>query len=231
MSGIAVIIPCLNEAEHLPATLQALVEARESFANGSLEIIVVDGGSDDNSVAVAKEFDCRVIVSDRQQRAHQLNLGANATDADVLWCVHADTRVPPLSLSTLATAMENPEIQGGGFCRRFEPSSLYLNWSSFVADLRGRYWHYFYGDQAMFVRRSGFDALGGFDETLDVAEDLDFSLRLRQLGKIMALPGPVIASARRFDQRGPRQQIQRDRRYVKAWMKERGWSHWRRDKR
>ncbi len=227
MPGIAVIIPCLNEAEHLPATLEALVGAQQVVTDDSVEMIVVDGGSADDSVTIAKSFGCRVIVSERQQRAHQLNLGVGATDAEVLWFVHADTRIQPASLSVLASAMENPGIQGGGFCRRFAPSSIYLGWSSFVADQRGRISRYFYGDQAMFVRRSAFEALGGFNETLDVAEDLDFSLRLRELGKVITLPGPVIGSARRFVRLGAREQIRRDRRFVKAWMKEQGWSNWR----
>lgn len=231
MLRIAVIIPCLNEAEHLPATLAALSKARKAVANASFEMIVVDGGSDDDSVLIAKEFGCRIVDSDRQQRAHQLNLGVGASDAELLWFVHADTRVPPTSLSSLASAMKNTKTQGGGFCRRFAASSPYLRGSSFIADLRSHFWRYFYGDQAMFVRRSAFEALGGFDKTLDIAEDLDFSLRLRQLGKTITLPGPVIASARRFDRLGAHAQIQRDRRFVKAWMKDRGWSNWQTAKR
>jgi len=230
MPSIVVIIPCLNEAEQLPTTLKSLEKAREEFSEHSVEIIVVDGGSHDGSTAIAEEYSCRVIESDRQQRAHQLNLGVDATDSEVLWFVHADTRIPPSSLAILTSAMENPEILGGGFCRRFSPSSLYLRWSSLVADLRGRFFHYFYGDQAMFVRRSAFDALGGFDEGLDIAEDLDFSLRLREMGKIITLPGPVIGSARRFAQLGARTQIRQDRQFVKAWMKDRGWSNWRRSR-
>jgi len=232
MSGIAVIIPCLNEAEQLPTTLSAVMKARESLAaNCSVDVLVVDGGSNDNSVEISKNFGCRVITGDRQQRAHQLNLGAAATDAELLWFVHADTKIPTPSFTALARAMEDPTVLGGGFCRRFAPSSPYLSWTSFVADLRGRFWRYFYGDQAMFVRRSAFDALGGFDESLELAEDLDLSLRLRELGKIVTLRGPVIGSARRFDKLGAREQIHRDRQFVKTWMRERGWHNWRKKQR
>lgn len=231
MPGIVAIIPCLNEAELLPATLKAL---RTSFATAGEDpqIIVVDGGSDDESVEIAKAAGCQVVVSEHQQRAHQLNLGVGTieTEVDVLWFVHADTRVPNAAVKKLRTAMKNPTVLGGGFCRRFDSDSPSLGAGSFIADLRGYFWNFFYGDQAMFVRRSAFDEMQGFDESLDIAEDLDFSLRLRELGKVMALRPPVIGSARRFEKLGPREQMRRDRSFVKAWMAERGWRDWRRGK-
>ena len=229
MPGIVVIVPCLNEAELLPATLEALRTAFDT-ANADARIILVDGGSDDNSVEIAKSQGCHVIDSDRRQRAHQLNLGARASgaDHDVLWFVHADTRVPSGSVMQLRRSMDDQRILGGGFCRRFDSNSLTLFLGSLVADLRGSFWNYFYGDQAMFVRKSAFEKLGGFDESLDIAEDLDLSLRLRQSGKVVALRPPVIGSARRFEAQGAWRQMSRDRAYVKAWMADRGWHDWRR---
>lgn len=231
MPGIVAIIPCLNEAELLPATLKAL---RSSFATAGEDpqIIAVDGGSDDESVEIAKAAGCQVVISERQQRAHQLNLGAGTieTEADVLWFVHADTRVPTAAVKKLRAAMNHPAVLGGGFCRRFDSDSLSLRVGSLIADFRGRLCHFFYGDQAMFVRRSAFDEMQGFDESLNVAEDLDFSLRMRERGKVVALRPPVIGSARRFEKLGPREQMRRDRNFVKAWMAERGWRDWRRGK-
>lgn len=225
MSRIAAIIPCLNEAQHLPGTLEALQTAFAA-ADMPAEVIVVDGGSSDASVDLANSRACRVILSDRKQRAHQLNLGARSTDAEILWFVHADTRVPIAAVHNLRLAMRVPAVVGGGFCRRFDSDSLYLRWASRMAELRGRWWQYFYGDQAMFVRRSAYDQLGGFDESLDIAEDLDFSLRLRAIGKIATLTPPVIGSARRFEALGPRLQVRNDRRFVKHWMHVRGLRDW-----
>lgn len=232
MPGIAVIIPCLNEAELLPATLNAL---RSSFviAGEDPQLIVVDGGSEDQSIEIASAAGCEVVDSERQQRAHQLNLGVKAIhpQADLLWFVHADTLVPPDAVKKLRTAMAKPSVLGGGFCRRFDSDSISLRVGSFVADLRGYFWNFYYGDQAMFVRRSAFEQLDGFDESLDKAEDLDFSLRLRELGKVATVRTPVVGSARRFEKLGAREQMRRDRDYVKAWMADRGWRDWRRGKR
>lgn len=233
MPGIAVIIPCLNEVQHLPATLKALSAASDA-AIPPLEVIVVDGGSEDGSVAVAECHPCKVIVSQRRQRAHQLNLGAHAAlenGADVLWFVHADTSVPASAAAVVRAAMADHRVLGGGFCRRFDSSSVYLRWTSWVADLRGQLWRIFYGDQAMFVRGSAFETLNGFDEALDIAEDLDFSLRLRELGKIVALKPAVISSARRFEKLGPRKQIRLDRACVENLMRKGGWRYWRRGQR
>ncbi len=225
MSRIAAIIPCLNEEQHLPGTLEALQTAFAA-AKMQAELIVVDGGSSDASIDLANSRACRVILSDRKQRAHQLNLGARSTDADILWFVHADTRVPIAAVRNLRLAMRVPALVGGGFCRRFDSDSLYLRWACRVADLRGRWWKYFYGDQAMFARRLAYEHLGGFDESLDVAEDLDFSLRLRAIGKIATLTPPVIGSARRFEALGPRIQVRNDRKFVKHWMRDHGQRHW-----
>ena len=230
MPGIAAIIPCLNEAELLPATLEAL-QIGFAAADEPAQIIVVDGGSEDRSVKIAEAKGCEIIASDRRQRAHQLNLGSRASHAEVLWFVHADTRVAAQAVKKLRSAMADPKVLGGGFCRRFDSDTLSLRVGSLIADFRGHLLKFFYGDQAMFVRRSVFEQLKGFDESLDVAEDLDFSLRLREIGKIVALRPPVIGSARRFEKLGPREQMRRDRNYVKAWMAERGWRDWRRTQR
>jgi rSAM/selenodomain-associated transferase 2 len=232
MPGIAVIIPCLNETELLPATLESLHLAFDA-AGATAQIIVADGGSEDNSMDIAKAEGCQLVNSEQKQRAHQLNLGAGAGDArtELLWFVHADTRVPIEAVKQLRGVMKNPHVLGGGFCRRFDSASLTLQFGSLLADFRGRLCNIFYGDQAMFVRRSAFEQLGGFDESLDVAEDLDFSLRLRELGKVATLRPPVIGSARRFEKLGPREQLRKDRDFVKAWMAERGWSKWWRGRR
>lgn len=195
---LSIIIPALNEAEGLPSTLKAA-------AGGSraVEWIVVDGGSDDNTKKVARDWGCRVIDSPKAQRSHQLNLGATEARADALLFLHADTRIPEDGPERILDAFATPEVVGGGFVRVFDTDSLFLKVTCRAAAWRSRKLGTFLGDQGLFVRRETFHKLGGFNERIEIAEDLDFSCRLKKLGRVCALEGPAISSARRFEKRGP----------------------------
>jgi rSAM/selenodomain-associated transferase 2 len=172
----------------------------------SVERIVVDGGSEDATTAIAEREGCRIIRSDRAHRAHQLNLGASAARANVFLFLHADTRLPEKGVRQILDSMANPKIAGGGFERSFDTPSAILKFTCRLAAWRSRRWGIFLGDQGIFVRRRFFEVLGGFDEDRSIAEDLDFSLRLKKQGEVIALPGPAISSARRFENKGPLRQ-------------------------
>lgn len=205
MSFLSVIIPTLNEAQNLPATLQCFRAA------GIADVCIVDGGSTDGTVAGATASGFRVMIAAERGRAHQMNLGARASSGDVLLFMHGDTLVPERSLENLEAALAaDPALIGGGFARRFATDSVFLRCTARWADFRGRCCGLFLGDQGIFVRRSYFEALGGFDEMLAPGEDLDFSFRMARAGKTCLIQPPVISSARRFEKRGALRQTGKD---------------------
>jgi rSAM/selenodomain-associated transferase 2 len=204
-TSISIIVPVLNEAAQLPASLASV-----GRLDGSIQLIVVDGGSTDDSVTVANRWAAQTLVSPIRQRAAQMNLGADAAKGDVLLFLHADTRLPENWRNVLATEMRSDAAcVGGAFRRRFDSPSFFLRTTCRLSDWRGSLFNWFLGDQAIFVRRDVFRALGGF-ANLERCEDLDFSIRLARVGKSRLLPTTVLSSARRFEKRGPLRQTLRD---------------------
>jgi GT2 family glycosyltransferase len=132
----------------------------------------------------------------------QMNSAAQLAAGDTLLFLHADTQVRNTSLAQIETALQNPGAIGGGFARRFDSGSLFLEFTCRLATVRGRYLGWFLGDQGIFVRRTVFDRLHGFKEML-VFEDLDFSRRLARAGKVVTISPGIVSSARRFGRRGP----------------------------
>ncbi len=193
---ISVIIPTLNEIGELPSTLAALVAQGET-----LEVWVVDGGSDDGTVEIAREAGVFVLISDRRQRAHQLNLGASRARGEVFWFLHADTWVDPRAASSLRRVLEDPAVVGGGFERRFRSASPFLWTTSHLSTLRSRRGGWFFGDQSLFVRREVFEKVGGFPD-VPVFEDWELCRRLKREGRLKCVGPPVRSSARRFARRG-----------------------------
>lgn len=191
--SISVIIPAVNEAEKLGETIAAVHSATISF-----ELIVVDAASSDTTATVARVSGARVVRSHRRQRAHQLNLGAQHAAGRTILFLHADTILPAHALDKIADAMRLPGVAGGAFARRYASPSMVLRGTCFLARCRNRLIGWHLGDQAMFVRRADFFQLGGFRE-VDQFEDLDFSRRLKRIGRIVTLTPCVTSSARRFD--------------------------------
>lgn len=191
--SISVIIPAVNEAEKLSETIAAIDSEITSF-----ELIVVDAASSDNTAGIAKVSGARVVHSYRRQRAHQLNLGAGHATGRTLLFLHADTILPANALDRIADVMKRPDVAGGAFVRRYASPSMFLRGTCFLARCRNRLIGWHLGDQAMFARRAAFLQLGGFRE-VEQFEDLDFSRRLKHLGRIVTLDPGVVSSARRFD--------------------------------
>lgn len=194
---ISVVIPTLNEELALPATLGSVLDQ-----DGEFEIIVVDGGSGDRTVAIVETAAAchggiRVIVADRG-RARQMNAGADIARGDWLLFLHADTVLPSLSLSRIARL---PDTVGAGcFRHRFSGSSPMLRTLSWLHNRRFHFTRVIYGDQAMFVRRPLFLQLRGFPITH--MEDIAFSLALRSVTRPIMLSAPVTTDARKFEQMG-----------------------------
>lgn len=198
MPTISVIVPTLNEAGSLASTIASLREA------GLNDILIVDGGSSDDTVRVAENLGCTVLEKVAGGRAGQMNRGAEKCGGEVLLFLHADTTLSARAAERLRSLVDDsPEIVGGGFVRYFDSPSLFLKFTCWLAGIRSRLFGVFLGDQGIFVRRAFFEARGGFNETLPYGEDLDFSMQMRASGKTVTITPPLISSARRFDKRGP----------------------------
>jgi rSAM/selenodomain-associated transferase 2 len=191
---LSIIIPTLNEGAALGATLEAVARVR-----GRVEVIVVDGGSDDETVAVAERFGARVITS-RRGRGLQMHAGAVAAQGEVLWFVHADTLVPAAGGAQIKEALaRDPGIVGGNFIIRFDGercAARFLTW--LYPQLRKL--GLCYGDSAIFVRATHYNEIGGF-KPFPLFEDLDLVQRLRASGRLIQLPASVVTSSRRFEGR------------------------------
>ena len=189
---ISIIIPTFNEASHLTATLDAIKQNETAY-----EVIVVDSGSFDATVDIALGNGARVVSSNVRQRAAQINLGAQSAKGGVFLFLHADTRLPKGALARIESATARSRVVGGGFARRYDSPSRFLRVTCALAGMRTRLSGWFLGDQAIFVQREVFNILGGFRD-LNLFEDLDFSRRMRDLGRVVTLRPAVISSARRF---------------------------------
>ncbi|MDX1951391.1 MAG: TIGR04283 family arsenosugar biosynthesis glycosyltransferase [Verrucomicrobiota bacterium] len=193
---ISVVIPTLNEAKCLASTIEALKQE-----NASSEIIVVDGGSIDETVEIARQFSVRLYQATRH-RARQMNLGASHASGDILFFLHADTRLPENGLTLISKALANSSVVGGAFQRIFDSRSLILHGTCMLARVRNSLIGWHLGDQGIFVRKNVFEALGGFPE-IPRFEDLELSRKMGKVGKLVTLSPPVISSARRFEKEGP----------------------------
>lgn len=194
LPSLSVIIPTLNEADSIGATLRSVARL-----NARVEVIVVDGGSSDETAEVARKSGARVVSSERG-RGLQMHRGASVAQGAVLWFLHADTLAPPeaagLILESLALEVE---AVGGNFRISFDGergAARFLTW--LYPQLRRL--GLCYGDSAIFVRAETYRQLGGF-APFPIFEDLDLVRRLKRCGKLVYLPATVVTSSRRFEGR------------------------------
>lgn len=185
----------LNEADAIVATLSAIRKAAPAA-----EIIVVDGGSRDASVEVARPL-CDIVIESPRGRAIQMNAGATHSSGEVLAFVHADTIVPATFASDIESALRDASIVGGRFDIRLDDNHPMLILIGVLISLRSRISRTGTGDQAIFARRSVFETLGGFRD-IPICEDLDFSRRLKHAGRVACLRTKVVTSARRWRRGG-----------------------------
>lgn len=197
---LAVVVPVLDEAPAIAATLQALAPLRQRGA----VVVVADGGSRDGTTELATPWADSVVRAPRG-RARQMNAGAQAAaaaSADVLLFLHADTRLPADADRLVQQALEGGACHWGRFDVRIEGRSALLPVVATLMNLRSRLTGIATGDQAMFVRRSVFDQLGGFPDQ-PLMEDVELSRRLKRSGPPCCLRQRVVTSGRRWDQHGP----------------------------
>ncbi|GGC01461.1 glycosyl transferase family 2 [Marinobacterium zhoushanense] len=193
---LSIIVPVLNETENLPGLLEHLGQWRER----GCEVLVVDGGSEDGSQGqvIGAEFP---LIEAPRGRASQMNAGAAHASGDLLLFLHADSRLPGDGLAQLQRAEHTwPDIWGR-FDVRIEGKPLMLKLIARLMNLRSRLSGIATGDQAIFVGRTLFEAVGGFPDQ-PLMEDIELSRKLRSRQPPACLPGPVATSGRRWERYG-----------------------------
>ncbi len=207
---LSIIVPALNEAAAIEATLQAV----QAWRGDGLEVIVVDGGSSDATMPLARALADHVITAPRG-RAQQMNAGAALASGSLLWFLHADTIVPKSALGAILHAIPGgeslpPTVSGQGAFEnmawgRFDVTiagrAAMLRVVAWMMNLRSRATGIATGDQAMFMTRAAFAAVGGFP-VQPLMEDIEMSRRLGRLVAPLCLRERVVTSGRRWEERG-----------------------------
>ncbi|MBM0743437.1 TIGR04283 family arsenosugar biosynthesis glycosyltransferase [Phormidium sp. CLA17] len=206
MFQVSIIIPTLNEASSLRRTLGQLTILDPPPA----EVLVVDGGSQDETVAIAHLAGVKVLACDRRGRSIQMNHGATLAKGNVLCFLHADTQVPDDLIAIIQRTLADQTVACGGFISLMTGPettrwgiSLHNYLKTYYAPLLFRPHRFFgglrllFGDQVMFCRRFDFWDCGGFNEALPILEDGDLCLRLAKKGRIRQVNRIVQSSDRR----------------------------------
>jgi rSAM/selenodomain-associated transferase 2 len=194
--SLSIIVPCLNEQDTILETLGALVPLRERGA----EIIVVDGGSTDETVGRSQQWADRILTAPRG-RARQMNAGAAVARGEILLFVHADTRLPDAADGVIIDGLHRTRKSWGRFNVRIDGRARLLPLVALLMNVRSRVSGIATGDQAMFVTRSLFEAAGRFPE-IPLMEDVTLSQRLKRFGAPLCLRHEVTTSGRRWDTNG-----------------------------
>jgi len=198
---ISVIIPTYNEEKVLPGTLKSLFEQ-----SGEFEVFLVDGGSADRTCAIvagmarspqASALSTVRLLTAPKGRASQMNAGAKQANGEWLLFLHADTVLPHRAIQRLNELEADREVQAGGFMHQFSGDDWRLKFISFLDNFRCTRSRIIYGDQALFVRRTLFEKLGGFPDQ-PILEDVAFCERLIKATEPLLLSPPVITDARKF---------------------------------
>ena len=191
---VSIIVPTLNEELVLEKTLTQFQQLSPH------ELIVSDGGSDDDTRNIAGRFSHRVITGSAG-RALQMNAGANEATGDLLLFLHADSRIEPESYRKMLEYMKNPKWIGGAFTLCIESGKWSLKLIALLANIRSKYFGVAYGDQGFFVRKEVFKDMNGFSP-IPICEDLDFYYRLRKKGSVILLKEKAHTSPRRWINEG-----------------------------
>ncbi|MDZ4729532.1 MAG: TIGR04283 family arsenosugar biosynthesis glycosyltransferase [Xanthomonadales bacterium] len=193
--NIAIIVPMLNEQAHLAGLLEHL----RSLKRQGAEVLLVDGGSQDGSAALAQ---CAgfTVLSAARGRASQMNTGARATTAEVLLFLHADTCLPANALARIQSSLAGGPAWGH-FKVRIKGRSRMLPVVAALMNWRSRLTGIVTGDQAIFILRAAFEAVGGFPEQ-PLMEDIELSRRLRGFGRPVCIASHAMTSGRRWDTGG-----------------------------
>jgi rSAM/selenodomain-associated transferase 2 len=193
MGGVSVIIPTFDEADRIGGLITSL------RTQGFEEIIVVDASVTDATVTAAKTAGACTLRLLTPQRSRQMQAGADVATGDILFFLHADSRLPIGARQTIEAALQQEYVVAGSFRLAFDVKHPLLSFYGLCSRLN---WTYAtYGDQGLFVSRAGFARVGGFED-MALLEDVEIQLRLRRLGHFCKVKQNIVTSARRFVRRG-----------------------------
>jgi rSAM/selenodomain-associated transferase 2 len=186
---ISVVIPTLDEA-------RGIARAIESVSEAGVEVLVVDGGSRDETVRLAREAGARVLAGERG-RARQLRLGGERACGEAIVFLHADTTLSSGWSEGIRRVLSDPECAGGAFEFRLATRGPWQEWIEFWVKVRVRLLGLPYGDQAIFLRREVLEAMGGVP-IVPLLEDLDLVRGIQRAGRLAMIDLPATTSARRY---------------------------------
>jgi len=195
---VSIIIPTLNEEANI---LDAIRSVRQGYGHDEIEIIVVDGGSQDGTLRLIPPN--IMVLQSQAGRARQMNLGAAHARGQILVFCHADSRLPKGWREAIIEELSKPNVSGGTFQLSILPANGILNLRNKINYPAN--WRLMYGDQVQFLARSTFDQVGGFPQ-IPIMEDLEMSRSLAKAGQLVRIPLRVRTSSRRFSGKSPRGQ-------------------------
>ena len=194
LNSLSIIIPTVNEEKLIGRLCDFLCSAKDSDSR-LIEIIVVDGRSKDRTKKIAYDFGVTILDSDHKSRAVQMNMGANTAKGDILYFVHADVLPPKNFIAEICNVLQNG-ADFGCFSYRFDQPSGLLKLNSRFTRKDSKYVGG--GDQTLFMKRSVFNALGGYREDHLIMEDFELYWRAKQDFRGCIIPNDVIVSARKY---------------------------------
>lgn len=193
---ISIIIPVLNEEDYIR---RVLVTIRKNTTSASIkEILVIDGGSSDNTVKEALALGVKVISATRG-RAKQMNLGAQMATGDILYFLHVDT-LPPKGFDALIQKTYSNGFDVGCFKLRFDSSNKFLRFFAWCTRINHQICRG--GDQSLYISKKLFQKAGGFNEAYTIYEDNEFIQRIYKLTRFAVMPCTVETSVRRYEEKG-----------------------------
>jgi rSAM/selenodomain-associated transferase 2 len=193
---ISVIIPTYNEENYISCCIESI-----RAQNRPAEIIVTDGGSKDGTLSIAHRFSEEVVVVDEKNLGKQLNAAAAIATGETLLFLHADSLLTAGIFDQIELCLKQAEYIGGAFKMELTGKRKFYRILEAGGDLYCQLTKTYFGDRGIFIRTSAFKQLGGFNE-LPIMADVEFSRRMKSIGKTAFLPGPLITSSRKFDGEG-----------------------------
>lgn len=193
---VSIIIPVLNEEDSIKRLLQQLQLYREQ----GYEVVVVDGGSEDKTIAISKLLADKVIQSE-PGRAVQMNTGATHARGDILWFLHADTLIPDKTVEKIQYQLNENNKDWGRFNIKLSGKKILFRIIEKMINLRSCITSIATGDQGIFIKRKAFDEVGGYSD-IPLMEDIDISKKLRTRSRSVCIKETLITSSRRWEKNG-----------------------------
>ena len=191
--SISVIIPTFNEASNISFLIEYLIQAGDGLLK---EIIVCDGNSTDETLALAISAGARGVISDEKGRASQMNNGASSATGEIFYFVHADT-LPPQSYARDIMGAVSEGYDLGRYRSAYHSNNRLLKINAFLS--RFDTFQGMGGDQTLFVTRELFQESGGFDSSLKIMEEFEFCSRVRKSNRYKIFTKPALISARKYE--------------------------------